>query len=51
MEPIHRTRLTRRFKDRLGRKRIAVLGIPDNYVYMDEELIRLLKSKCAPYLP
>ena len=50
MEPIHRTRLNRRFKDRMGRKKIAVLGIPDKYDYMDEALIRLLKAKCAPYL-
>ena len=29
----------------------AVLGIPDNYGYMDAELVRLLRLKCAPYLP
>jgi predicted protein tyrosine phosphatase len=51
MEPIHKTRLNRRFKTRLGGKKVAVLGIPDNYGYMDESLVRLLKSKCAPYLP
>lgn len=51
MEPIHKTRLNRRFKDRLGRKKIAVLGIPDNYDYMDEALIRLLRAKCATHLP
>lgn len=50
MEPIHKTRLNRRFKDRLGGKKIGVLGIPDKFDYMDEALVRLLKSKCAPYL-
>ena len=50
MEPIHKTRLNRRFKDLLGGKRIAILGIPDHYGYMEEALIRSLKSKCAPYL-
>lgn len=51
MEKAHRTRLNRKFSKSLGGKRIAVLGIPDNYEYMDEELIRLLKSKCRTYLP
>lgn len=50
MEPIHKTRLNRRFKERLGGKKIGVLGIPDKFDYMDEALVRLLKSKCAPYL-
>jgi predicted protein tyrosine phosphatase len=51
MEKEHRTRLNRKFKRELGGKRIAVLDIPDNYEYMDEELIRLLKQRCLPYLP
>jgi predicted protein tyrosine phosphatase len=51
MEPIHRSRLNRKFGRCLAGKRIAVLGIPDNYGYMDAELIRLLRLKCAPYLP
>lgn len=51
MERTHRTRLSRNFSKSLSGKRIAVLGIPDDYDYMDAELIRLLKSKCRPYLP
>lgn len=51
MEAIHKTRLNRRFKDRLAGKKIAILGIPDNYDYMDEALIRLLRAKCSPHLP
>jgi len=51
MEKIHRSRLNRKFGSALGKKRIAVLDIPDNYDYMAPELIRLLRSKCAPYLP
>lgn len=51
MEAAHRNRLNRKFRKALAGKRIAVLGIPDNYEYMDGELIRLLKSRCAPYLP
>ena len=51
METVHRTRLNRRWKKSLDGKRIAVLGIPDHYEYMDPDLITLLKSRCAPYLP
>lgn len=29
----------------------AVLEIPDDYEYMDEEFIRILRLRCLPYLP
>ncbi len=51
MEKVHRTRVNRKFGHVLGGKRIAVLNIPDDYEYMDEELVQLLKAKCAQYLP
>jgi predicted protein tyrosine phosphatase len=51
MEKVHRSRLNEKFRKYLGGKRIAVLGIPDNYEYMDEELVKLLKLRCQPYLP
>ena len=51
MEKEHRTRLNRRFRRHLGGKRIVVLGIPDDYEFMDPELIGLLKNRCARYLP
>lgn len=51
MEKAHRIRLNRKFGKSLGSKRIAVLGIPDDYEYMDDELVRLLKLRCQPYLP
>lgn len=51
METVHKTRLNRNFKRHLAGKRIAVLGIPDNYDYMDEDLVELLKVRCAAYLP
>jgi len=51
MEPSHRTRLNRRFRHALRGKQIAVLDIPDRYACMDPELVELLKSRCAPYLP
>ena len=51
MESTHRNRLTRHHSASLRGKRVAVLNIPDNYDYMDAELVRILRVKCAPYLP
>lgn len=51
MEKTHRDRLNRKFRSALAGKRIAVLNIPDDYDYMDPDLIALLKARCAAYLP
>jgi predicted protein tyrosine phosphatase len=51
MEKVHRDRLNRKFRSALAGKRIAVLNIPDDYDYMDSDLIALLKARCAVYLP
>ena len=51
MEKVHRERLNRQFGDALAGKRVRVLGIPDDYGFMDPKLIRLLEVKCAVYLP
>jgi len=51
MEKAHRNRLNKKFRHVLAGKRIAVLGIPDDYDFMDKELIRILKLRCRPYLP
>ena len=50
MEKAHRTKLSRKFRDRLNGKRVIVLGIPDDYKYMDEELVRLLEVKVPQFL-
>ncbi len=50
MEQSHRTKLTRDYSSALRGKRIVVLGIPDNYAFMDDDLISLLKQKCASLL-
>lgn len=50
MERTHREKLNRNFKRHLNRQRVIVLGIPDNYRYMDPELVELLKTKVTPYL-
>ncbi len=50
MESVHRRRLQKQFGPLLRAKRIVVLGIPDNYKYMQPELVRILEKAIAPYL-
>jgi len=50
MEKVHRRRLQQRFGDLLRTKKLVVLGIPDDYSYMDPLLIESLKEKVAPHL-
>ena len=51
MERAHRSKLSAKFKAHLGNKRIVCLEIPDDYEFMDPELIRLLKVKVPSHLP
>jgi predicted protein tyrosine phosphatase len=51
MEREHKAKLSARFKEYLGGKRVVCLGIPDNYKFMDPALIKRLRSKVLPYLP
>ncbi len=50
MEKVHKNKLTSKFKAELKTKRLVVLDIPDNYEYMDPELVRMLKSKVPRYV-
>lgn len=50
MEKTHREKLIRKYKRHLHRQRVIVLGIPDNYEYMDPVLVEFLKTKVRPYL-
>lgn len=49
MEAKHRERLEYRFSKSIEEKEIQVLDIPDEYRYMDEELIENLKDAVAYY--
>ncbi|WP_223816001.1 hypothetical protein [Adhaeribacter rhizoryzae] len=51
MERKHQQRLRQEFKAELQNRKIKVLAIPDNYRYMDPELIELLKDAVKPFLP
>jgi predicted protein tyrosine phosphatase len=45
MEERHKNELARRFGAHLKGKKLAVLDIPDVYLYMQPELVRLLEAK------
>ena len=50
MEKSHRSKISKRFKTLLAGKKLSVLDIPDNYEYMQPELISLLKAKVPRYV-
>ncbi len=50
MEKAHRTRLSKRFKADLGRARVVCLDIPDDYEFMDPELVKLLQARVPRHL-
>ena len=50
MENSHRTKIAKKFKDLLKNKKLAVLDIPNNYEYMDEDLIKILRNKVPRYI-
>lgn len=50
MEQKHQHQLKAKFTRLLDYKPIHVLEIPDEYQYMDEELVELLKESVAPFL-
>lgn len=50
MEKAHRAQIQQRFPEVVASKEIIVLDLPDEYGYMDEELIAELKARVEPYL-
>ena len=51
MERAHRTRLQKRFRKSLKSARVVCLDIPDDYAFMQPELVALLEKKVTPHLP
>ena len=51
MEKHHRNKVQKRFKSELKDARVICLDIPDEYEFMDEGLVRLLKARLARHLP
>lgn len=50
MEKKHKQRIQENFPIETEGKKIVILDIPDDYQYMDEELIEELKSKVDEYI-
>lgn len=50
MERSHRNKLLKRFRDSLSGKRLAVLGIPDDFDFMDPLLVERLSTQVPALL-
>jgi protein-tyrosine phosphatase len=50
MEKKHKQIIKEKFAESLSNKEIIILNIPDEYQYMDEELISEIKAKVSTYL-
>lgn len=50
MEKKHKRRLQERFGDILTHKKIVCLNIPDDYQFMDSELINILRSSVSEHI-
>lgn len=50
MEKKHKERIKQRFATVVDEKEVIVLDIPDEYQFMDEELVDLIKLSVSPYL-
>lgn len=51
MEKSHLGKLRRQFPEALAGKHVITLRIPDDYEFMDGNLIEELRAQLAPYLP
>ncbi len=50
MEKTHRKKLSQQFQKYLNSKRVVCLDIPDDYIYMQPELVELLEAKVGRFL-
>lgn len=50
MEQRHLDKLREEYGKHIKDKRVVCLDIPDNYEYMDPELVEILVKKVGPYL-
>ena len=50
MERSHQRRLTARFARHLKGKKIVCLDIPDDFDFMDAELVALIEARVTPHL-
>jgi len=50
MEKGHKNKISKKFGELLKSKRLVCLDIPDNYEYMQPELVKLLEAKVPRYV-
>jgi len=50
MEKCHKNKVSKKFAGLLKGKRLVCLNIPDDYEYMQPELIQLLETKVARHV-
>ncbi|MEQ9435163.1 hypothetical protein [Hyphomonas sp.] len=50
MEDKHKSRLSADFRQEVAYKPVHILDIPDNYKYMDANLIELIRAKAGPLI-
>jgi predicted protein tyrosine phosphatase len=50
MEEKHKSRIRAQYRDEVRYKTMHVLDIPDDYRFMDQELVDLLKRKVEPFI-
>lgn len=50
MEKAHRARLSAKFRACLNGKKVICLDIPDDYTFMQPELVALLEQKAGKFL-
>ena len=50
MEKAHRNKVAKKYRDLLKDKKLVVLDIPDQFEYMQPELVDLLRARVARHL-
>jgi predicted protein tyrosine phosphatase len=50
MERSHRNRINKKFRQQMKGKQLVVLGIPDEYDFMQPELVRLLNARLQRWI-
>lgn len=51
MEQIHKKKIKQRYGNLIKQQRLVCLGIPDEYDYMDDALVRILKTQIPKLIP
>jgi predicted protein tyrosine phosphatase len=51
MTRTHRNRLSKLFRAHLKHAKVICLNVPDEFEYMDPELVRILQNKVSRHLP